>query len=106
MKQDKIRKELGDSLVILSLYKYLDFCKSNKKFNFKEFEKFINIKVGDGENQLSKQESDYIKKHFKKEIFPLDMKIIVWMNNNLNKDINFYTRFKEIKKLIHETSRN
>jgi hypothetical protein len=64
------------------------------------FEKYIMQQKT--KKQLTGKEATDIIKHFKKEIYPLDNKTIVWMWKNLGREeVNFYTKFKEIKKLVN-----
>jgi len=91
------KEKISVSLITLILCKHLGSIpmRSNE-----EFEEWINKSV-DKPDQITKEEAVAIIKHFRKEIFPLDRETIMWMYKNLQKDdINFYTRFKEMKNLI------
>jgi hypothetical protein len=90
------QKELLISLINILIYRYLEFrpIKSNE-----EFEEWIN-RSADKPDQYTKEEAVAAIKHFRKEIFPLEIETITWMWRNLKQDdINYYTRFKEMEKL-------
>jgi len=61
-----------------------------------EFEKRVIKSMGRHE----KEERPLVLKHFKKEIYPVDKKVAYWMwgfGREIN--LNFYTKYKELKKL-------
>jgi len=52
------------------------------------------------DNMVSMDEHTAAIKHFKKEIYPLDKKLVEWVVDTFgHEQINLYTKIKELKKL-------
>ena len=83
------RKERIASCIRLSLYNYFYF-KTNK-----EFEDFIKKS-----KSLEKWEIEGVLKHFHKEVYTVDKKIIKWMLSlGLEINVNFHSNLKKWNKI-------
>lgn len=51
--------------------------------------------------ERTEKEAEIIIKHFRKEVFPLDKKILIWMKSNLSgkSRSKFVTKYKEFQKI-------
>ncbi len=80
-------------LVVLSLMKYFD------SKGIDDFEKKMNSY--DGRTDLvNKKEVKYVLNHFRKQIYPVDKKVLKWMFNANPKMFNFNDEYKKLKKLM------
>lgn len=86
------KKERFKIFVRLSLHHFI-----GNSITEKQFEKYIEKNRSKFDND---EDAAKIIKHFKKEVFPLGKDTILWMLQNFHRDeINFYSKFKEMKKL-------
>ena len=89
MKKDHLKH-----LLYLMVVRYIDWNISKT-----EFESRLDKAVRD--KSLTPQEVRAVKKHFNKEVYPVDKKAVVWMLNNWagSHNVNFKSNLKQFKKI-------
>lgn len=90
-----MRKEHLKHLLNLMVFRYIEWNISKT-----EFESRLSKAVRD--KSLTSQEVLAVKKHFEKEVYPVDKKVIVWMLNNWprSSNVNFKSNVNQFKKII------